>query len=71
MIKYLDDCVGCAIPCIDCGRKKSPHLCCDACGDDVEKVHILEGYEQAYLCDECLEELIKSLTKTYTLEELI
>lgn len=71
MVVIKNDCVGCVLPCIDCGRKRVPHLCCDACGDTVESVNVLQYYEEYQLCDECFKELVESHTQKYTLEELI
>lgn len=58
MIRYLDECVCCDIPCIDCGRKRTPHFYCDRCGKEIDA----EGYESfktewgEYLCDSCEQE---------------
>lgn len=56
MVKYENECVGCATetyPCIGktCPKRSVRHLYCDLCGDDVEKLYILNGEE---LCIDCV-----------------
>lgn len=55
MIRYENDCVGCAndyYPCDPyCTRKRSPHFYCDQCGNE-DKLYWLDGKQ---LCAECLE----------------
>lgn len=56
MIKYENECVGCATetyPCLGkaCPNRSVRHLYCDLCGGDVEKLYILNGEE---LCIDCV-----------------
>ena len=44
MITYEDECCGCAVPgypCMGsaCPNRNVPHMYCDNCGDDVEKLY--------------------------------
>lgn len=45
-----NDCVGCDIPCVDCGRKHVKHFYCDDCGDEEQ----LYEYNGKQLCELCL-----------------
>lgn len=56
MKKIENDCVGCAMGCINCGRKRTPHWYCDNCRDE-ETLYEFEGQE---LCINCI---TKKLTK--------
>lgn len=55
MITYEDECVGCPteLGCMGstCPYRNVPHLYCDKCGDDVEKLYKYDGQE---ICEECL-----------------
>ena len=55
MITYEDECVGCPteMGCMGsaCPYRNVPHLYCDKCEDDVEKLYKYDGEE---LCEECL-----------------
>ena len=55
MITYEDECVGCPteLGCIGsaCPYRNVPHLYCDKCKYDVEKLYKYDGQE---LCEECL-----------------
>lgn len=51
MLKIENECVGCAIPCIDCGRKRVPVYYCDRCGDQIDDIYESDGEE---LCESCL-----------------
>lgn len=55
MKQIENDCVSCDIPCIDCGRKRTPHYYCDDCEDEFEP-EALFFYEDTdeELCVECL-----------------
>ena len=55
MKKIENDCVGCAMGCIDCGRKRAVHYYCDNCRDE-ETLYEFEGKE---LCISCI---LKKLT---------
>lgn len=52
MIIYVNECVGCALPCVDCGRKRTPVRVCDWCGNGVDESmpHRFDGGD---LCEEC------------------
>lgn len=56
MIKEINECVGCDIPCINCGRKHVERLFCDTCDLDIEFGYRFEGEDY---CPACLIELIK------------
>ena len=55
MITYEDECVGCPteLGCLGsaCPYMNVPHLYCDKCGSDVEKLYKYKGVE---ICEECL-----------------
>ena len=58
MIKYEDECCGCATesyPCLGsaCSNRNVPHFYCDKCGEDVEELYKVDGEE---LCEECLKD---------------
>ena len=68
MIKIENHCVGCDIPCIDCGRKAVEVYYCDKCGDELDEVyeddgehlceeHLLERYRKRLICTGCGEEI--------------
>lgn len=64
MIKYEDDCCGCATesyPCMgsNCPNRNVKHLYCDRCGDDVEELY-LYGHDE--LCEECLLDMFDKKT---------
>lgn len=51
-IKIENHCVGCDIPCINCGLKRVEVYYCDECGEEIEgDIYEAEGDE---LCEECL-----------------
>lgn len=64
MLKYENNCVGCAIPCADCGRKRSPHMYCDSCGEEVEELyHMIDSaYDNQYICKACRDSLFEVFT---------
>ena len=56
MIKYENECCGCATesyPCLGsaCPNWNVKHLYCDKCGEDVEELYKVDGEE---LCEDCL-----------------
>ena len=56
MVKYEDECCGCATedyPCLGnrCPNINVKHLYCDKCGEDVEELIEYDGKE---LCKNCL-----------------
>ena len=56
MITYEDECCGCATesyPCLGsaCPNRNVPHLYCDKCKEEVEKLYKYDGQE---ICEECL-----------------
>lgn len=67
MVTYENDCHDCGIPCINCGLKSQPHLYCDSCGEEVSKVYKIIGYDESFICKDCLKKLIKP----YTINDLI
>lgn len=50
MIKRENDCVGCPMGCISCGRKKVPHLYCDCCGEEADELYDVHGDQ---FCKDC------------------
>lgn len=50
MIKYENDCVGCDLPCVNCGLKTNPHIYCDVCGEEIRS----EVYTDEYGNDVCV-----------------
>lgn len=50
-----NDCVGCGIPCVDCGRKRTIHYYCDRCGGDGELYH----FEDEELCIYCIKDSLE------------
>ena len=54
MIKYENDCVCCDLPCIDCGRKRTPHYYCDRC----ESEDVLYNFEDEELCMDCITDIL-------------
>lgn len=58
MITYENECCGCACsvpayPCMgdSCTNRNAPHLYCDKCEEEVEKLYKYGGEE---LCEKCL-----------------
>lgn len=53
-IEIENDCVGCPMGCIECGRKHSPHpfYICDECDEEVEELYEDED-DGTQLCMEC------------------
>lgn len=66
MIRYENDCCGCAVPGYPCtgAHKHVPHLYCDRCDSEVDVVYDVDGDD---ICEDCLHEMF---TKK-TLEDLI
>ena len=55
MIVYEDECCGCAVPsypCLgeSCINRNVPHYYCDDCGDEVDILYKVDGYEY---CKDC------------------
>ncbi|MDE6020295.1 MAG: hypothetical protein K2H01_04745 [Ruminococcus sp.] len=55
MVREENDCVGCAIPCIDCGLQRAKHYYCDACGKECspDELKPVNQIEVAYICRIC------------------
>lgn len=58
MIKYVNECCGCAVPaypCLgsSCPNRNVPHYVCDNCGVDDEDEDIYE-FDGQQLCAECI-----------------
>ena len=55
MITYEDECVGCPteLGCMGsaCPNRNVPHLYCDKCDEEVEKLYKYDGEE---ICEDCL-----------------
>ena len=63
MVKYENDCIGCAAPgypCLgeSCRYRNVKHLYCDDCGDDVDKLYCVDDQE---LCEDCLLEHFETI----------
>lgn len=63
MIKYENECCGCAVPaypCMgsDCPNRNVPHFYCDECKNDVETLYHYDGKE---LCLECIEKMLEKV----------
>lgn len=55
MIKYEDECCGCAVPAYPCmgtacPNRKVPHFYCDKCGEDVEELFKWNGEQWCLDC---------------------
>lgn len=56
LVKYEDECVGCAspgYPCQgeNCPNRKVPHYYCDICGHEIDGIPIFDyGYELCNIC---------------------
>ena len=59
MTRIENDCVGCVMGCIDCGRKHAVHYFCDKCDDDVEPDELYDT-EAGELCKDCLLKMYES-----------
>jgi hypothetical protein len=61
MIQYENDCVDCGLPCLgdSCPYRNVPHLYCDECKCEADK---LREYEGEQLCEECLLEKFKEVS---------
>jgi hypothetical protein len=57
MLKIVDECYSCDLPCIDCGMKHVKYYLCDMCG---EELPIFE-FDGGEYCAKCIE---KQLTPT-------
>ena len=68
MIKYVNECIGCAspaFPCLGdkCPNRNVPKLFCEECGYEADDLYYNHGKQ---VCEECL---IKSHTKVSVEEE--
>lgn len=54
MIRYENDCVGCPQGCINCGRRRTPHIYCNVCGDEIDYDSDEWTLDKDYhVCDSC------------------
>lgn len=60
MIQYENDCVGCSerFPCVwkNCSLRHHPHMYCDKCGEEADKLYYWEDIE---LCLDCIEKRLE------------
>lgn len=59
MVKYEDECCGCAVPAYPCmgsacPNRKVPHLYCDKCKYEVDELYLWNDTEQ--WCIDCIKE---------------
>lgn len=62
MIKYENDCCGCAAPAYPCmgdlcPLRQNPHYCCDECGEE-QDIYEYDGEE---LCLDCIKTKLKKI----------
>ena len=62
MVKYENECVGCPpeMGCIGsaCPNRNVKYLYCDKCGDDAEKLYVVDGKE---ICEDCLHKMFDTI----------
>ena len=63
MIKIENECCNCATaayPCLgeSCEKRHSKHLFCNRCGEEVDKLFIVDGEQ---VCLECLPEMFETI----------
>jgi hypothetical protein len=60
MRKIENDCCGCDLPCVNCGRKHVEHIYCDHCKQDIgDEGYVV--YENEELCYYCFVELLVAI----------
>lgn len=72
MIRYENDCNCCEV-CMGCGLRRVPHCYCDGCGEEVSGEEELKRIPSLseWLCEDCYEMLLESLTERITANALI
>lgn len=63
MVKYENDCCGCAVPAYPCmgsacPNRNVPHLYCDECEEEAEELYKVDGKE---LCIDCLKKMFEKV----------
>lgn len=63
MVKYENECCGCAVPAYPCmgsacPNRRVPYLYCDKCGEEVDKLY---EYDSQQLCIDCIETSLKEV----------
>jgi hypothetical protein len=66
MIVIENNCVGCALPCINCGRKHQEVVKCDTPNCDEYAKYTIDGEDY---CEDCAEEILVDKFKDLTIEE--
>jgi hypothetical protein len=69
MRKIENNCVGCQLPCINCGRRRQEVVVCD--GDKCSNYadYTISGLDNGDYCKECLESIIDSIFLDMPLDE--
>jgi hypothetical protein len=62
-----NNCVGCGIPCINCGRKHQEVVKCDTPNCDEYAKYIIDGED---FCEDCAEEILVDKFKDLTIIEM-
>ena len=56
MIRFVDECVCCDLPCVNCGLRNVERLYCDECEHEIEdEYYDLDGED---VCPDCLSSLL-------------
>ena len=67
MVVYENNCVGCAIPCINCGKKHQEVIKCDTPNCDEYANYCIDGEDY---CEECEKEILIDQFKDLTIDDM-